>query len=688
MKRRTLRIVLLISIFLLVAGFGLAVFSQDLSQPQTYSPLDLAAYLSSNDVVWIRPGLNVSILNVAIGSDRKPVVTYQIADGSNQPLDRDGNLTPGKVATNFILAYIPQSATQYVSYGTRTATNTTTGATTQQAATDSGGTYASLGNGTYTYTFKTVLPSNYDATATHTLGIYATRDLTTFGLSLYVSNVVKSFVPNGAPVTKVRDIVPTTSCNQCHDPLAAHGSTGRQAMEICILCHTPQTIDPNTGQTADMKVMVHKIHMGSSLPSVKAGKPYQFMGHGLSDFSTVVFPQDIRNCTTCHKNTMVPNQNTAQVYNFLLNPTRDACGACHDDINWTTGANHPAGPETNDSQCSTCHIADGQSEYDAAVKDAHIPEYKSSQLINPQLKVLSVTNTKPGQNPTITFQITDKNSNVLDPNKVNRLSMTLAGPTSDYRWMVTENPLGKVVVANGVGTYTFKNAIPSTATGTYVVESEAYVNTTVQKLAKPAVTVRDAIDNVVTPFAVTGTLTPRRAAVTTANCDVCHDKLLLHGSNRNQIEACVVCHNPTMTDSSMRPAAANPPETIDLPVLIHKIHTGENLTTDYTIYGYGGSKNNFNDIRFMGDTRDCLKCHVSGAYAVPVPGTATPVTTPRGYWTPMMPTAADCLTCHDSISSAAHALLNTATIGGNQVESCPVCHQEGADNAVSQMHAR
>lgn len=686
MKLKTLKIVLLFSVFFLAAGFGVAAFLQDGSR-QTYSVLEKAYYfsndLSSSDAVWIRPGLNVNILNVTIGADRKPVVTFKVTDGSGQPLDKDGNLTPGVVGLGMLIAYLPQNSSQYVNYATRVQTSPITGVSAQQATTDSGGTYVSLGDGVYTYTFKTVLPSNYDTTATHTVGIYASRDLTPFGLSRYVSDVIKNFVPNGSPVTKVRDVVATANCNACHDPLAAHGSTGRQAVEICILCHSPQTVDPDTGNTVDMKVFIHKIHDGSSLPSVKAGKPYQIIGfnQSVADYSTVAFPMDIRNCTACHKN-------TTQVNNYLLNPTRDTCGACHDDINWKTGANHVAGSQADDSKCAWCHLPDGQGEYDVAVKDAHIPEYKSSQLLYPKLQVLSVTSTAPGQKPTVTFKITDKKNNVMDPNKMGRLSLTLAGPTSDYKWFATENALGKVTVASGVGSYTFTTAIPSDAKGTYVLESEAYVSTVVSKLVKPAVTVRDAIDNVVTPFAVTGTLTPRRGVVATANCVKCHDKLLLHGSNRNQIEACVVCHNPTMTDSGQRPATANPAETIDLPILIHKIHTGENLNNDFTIYGFGGSKNNFNDIRYPGDRRDCLQCHVAGTYTVPVAKTATPVTTPRSYWNPTMPTAAACLACHDSLDAAAHALINTAIIQGNQAESCSVCHKEGADNAVSLVHAR
>ena len=48
--------------------------------------------------------------------------------------------------------------------------------------------------------------------------------------------------------------------------------------------------------------MVHKIHYGEDLPSVQAGGKYQIIGFGQSvnDFSTVVFPADVRNCQVCH----------------------------------------------------------------------------------------------------------------------------------------------------------------------------------------------------------------------------------------------------------------------------------------------------------------------------------------------------------------------------------------------------
>jgi OmcA/MtrC family decaheme c-type cytochrome len=70
---------------------------------------------------------------------------------------------------------------------------------------------------------------------------------------------------------------------------------------------------------------------------------------------------------------------------------------------------------------------------------------------------------------------------------------------------------------------------------------------------------------------------------------------------------CVLCHNPLATDAGARPAATNPPQAIDFRTMVHKIHTGENLTSDYTIYGYRGSVNNFNAVTFPGGRRDCAK---------------------------------------------------------------------------------
>ncbi len=70
-----------------------------------------------------------------------------------------------------------------------------------------------------------------------------------------------------------------------------HGGS-RQGLDLCIMCHQPQNSDPDTGNSLDMKVLTHKIHMGSQLPSVQAGTPYQIVGYqnSVSDWSTEVYP--------------------------------------------------------------------------------------------------------------------------------------------------------------------------------------------------------------------------------------------------------------------------------------------------------------------------------------------------------------------------------------------------------------
>ena len=111
-------------------------------------------------------------------------------------------------------------------------------------------------------------------------------------------------------MTVTRDVIRTESCNTCHDQLAFHGGYAH-GMDMCVMCHQPQNADPVTGNSLDLKVMAHKIHMGSQLPSVVGtsttpGVPYEISGFGgnsVSNFSTVIDPADPRRCEVCHSQT-------------------------------------------------------------------------------------------------------------------------------------------------------------------------------------------------------------------------------------------------------------------------------------------------------------------------------------------------------------------------------------------------
>jgi OmcA/MtrC family decaheme c-type cytochrome len=445
---------------------------------------------------------------------------------------------------------------------------------------------------------------------------------------------------------------------------------------LCVTCHTPQTTDPDTGNTVDFKVMVHKIHAGPELPSVQAGTPYIIIGNNQSvnDFSHTTYPQEINYCQACHDGT------ARQDINWLTQPTRATCGSCHDDVNFVTGQNHPAGPQADDSLCARCHIAEGELEFDASVKGAHtVPRY-SRDLPGVNFEILGISNTKPGERPAVTLKITDKQGFPIETSQMNSLSLLISGPNTDYASYWRESALS-TPSQNGMLTYTFQQAIPTNAMGSYSVAVEGYRLITLQPGTTTEVEVRDAGYNKILPFAVTDSApVARRSVITTANCNSCHGTLAKHGSQRLNVEYCQFCHNANATDAEDRPADQLPGQSIHLKTMIHKIHTGEDLLTDFTIY----PDDNFNHVKFPGDRRNCVKCHLEDTQQLPIPKGALPTVAPRDYINPMQPAAAACLSCHTSQEAASHALVNTSTLG----ESCTVCHGPSSEFSVDRSHAR
>jgi OmcA/MtrC family decaheme c-type cytochrome len=660
---------------------SLTAASQPSAKPESngYTKHQLGYYLDPNQVSFVRPGLKFTIQNVIIGSDNKIRVTYLITDNNGLPLDRLGVVTPGAVSTSFVAAYIPKGQSQYLAYTTRTQTSPITGVSAVQAAADTGGTQQQVGEGTYTYTFGRALPANYDTTVTHTVVLYGNRNLSEFDLGTQYSNVEYHWVPSGAAVTQVRDVVRTETCNKCHDPLALHGGS-RRNVATCVTCHTPQTADPDTGNTVDLKVMVHKIHAGPNLPSVKAGKPYVIIGNqqSVNDFSQTTFPQELNNCQSCHDGT------ASQAMNWMTKPTRATCGSCHDDVNFATGQNHPAGAQPSDNLCANCHIPEGELEFDASIKGAHtVPRY-SQDLPGVKFEILEVKNTQPGQKPNVTLKITDKSEFPIETSQMNSLSLVIAGPNTDYAAYWSENVL-TTPSNNGIVNYTFTRGIPADAKGSFSVAVQGYRNITLQSGTTKEMVVRDAGFNQVVAFAVTDPVpVARRNVVAQGNCNSCHGNLALHGGSRQNVQFCVMCHNANGDDKARRPADQLPTESIHLKTMVHKIHTGEELDNDFTIYGFGNVPVNFNEVTFPGDRRNCEKCHIADTQQLPLPKGLLPTVAPRDYINPMQPIQAACLTCHTSQEAASHALLNTSTLG----ESCRVCHGTTSEFSVDKVHAR
>ena len=260
-------------------------------------------------------GVNSQITSVRFTTDRRPVVTFKINDVKGKPLDIE-DLDPNSV--KFTIAAIKAETGGETSYHNYILTKVSGKdyvyknqirpprlAESLQPDFDRGGSLAKSKPGIFTYTFKTPLPSGYDRKATHVVGGELTRDKGRF-----VANPLFEFVPNGAQVKVQRSVVETATCNNCHDPLKYHGGT-RRAAGYCALCHTSQLSDPETGESLEFKVFVHKIHRGKLLPSVRDGKPYFLVGAAqqVTDYSNLRYTQvvmsdgtakDLRNCKACH----------------------------------------------------------------------------------------------------------------------------------------------------------------------------------------------------------------------------------------------------------------------------------------------------------------------------------------------------------------------------------------------------
>lgn len=628
-----------------------------------------------NSVNYVRPGVTVKITSAAVAKDGTITARFKIADPKGVPLDRLGITTPGAVSISLIAVYIPAGKKQYVSYTTTTLAATLNKNPTQtQAGNDSGGTFVQNADGDYTYTFKTKAPANFDPTVTHAIGISARRDLSEFITQAEwasVGNDVYTFVPDGSAVKVTREVVSTAACNQCHNPLFGHGGS-RIAVELCITCHTPQTVNPDTLLTQDMPVLIHKLHMGKNLPSVKAGTPYRIWHRGAwSDFSDVSFPQDVRNCTVCH-------QGAKQADVWKTEPSRAACGSCHDDVNFATGEGHLNLPQPNDNQCKQCHTADQALDFDASIPGAHVIPNKSTSLPGIVPKILKVENAVPGSAPVVTFSVTNKAGVPVDISKLTQIRVVLAGPNVDYQTgaagvRASEDP-SKTPGSNGVYTYTMTTKLAASATGSYTISIQARNTVTLLAGTKKETAATDAAIPVRTYFSVDKSpVVPRRQVVSTAKCSSCHSDLkFVHGGTRGETQECVMCHNPTLVDGTSK-------QSVNFAWQIHSTHKGEELANPYIL-----GTTNYQEVKFPGDVKDCASCHLPNTYQVDNVGAVANVASTASFTPTTPPITAACLGCHDTKKAANHAATNTSTLG----EACVVCHGQNSEFSMDKVHSR
>lgn len=331
---------------------------------------------------WIvGPGVRVNITGLTYDASGAHVA-FTLTDIGGAPLDRTGHFTAGPVDVRFGLAQLATlsdgSPGQYTSYTTVQATSPITQQTATQAQVENRGTFETVDvtQGTYRYTFAAPL-TGMDQTATQTALAVAVR---TFNGVQAIDRDTFSMRPDGGTIA-AREEVTDATCNSCHGSLGLHGGRYTSPSQ-CIMCHQPQTTDPDTGNTVDFKVMIHKIHRGEELadPYVLYGFPtgkFPNQTSTATNFQELLYPGDLRDCEACHlpgtyvlspgAGILGPGVLPSTVRSFLQGerdktvldvfttpPTIAVCTSCHDDVDFTTGANHAAGPQSEGS-CVDCH---------------------------------------------------------------------------------------------------------------------------------------------------------------------------------------------------------------------------------------------------------------------------------------------------------------------------------------------
>ncbi len=529
------------------------------------------------------------------------------------------------------------------------------------------------------------------------------------------------------------DIAATANCNRCHDPLAIHGGNRRE-IEYCVTCHNPGSTDANSGNTVDMKVMTHKIHMGANLPTVQGGGEYVIYGfrNSTHDYSDVVYPQDIRNCVNCHVGTGTVGDRTdlvvtSQGDNWAEVPSRAACGSCHDSVR----CEQHKGGQADDSNCGQCHDSDN-------VIDSHRNLAQEARGLF-LAQILGVTSSMPGENPVVSFKVsnpqTGEDYDILnDPEFTGdgaRLAVGIAWSTSDYTNtgnagnnanQVQADALGSAT-PNGDGSFsvTMPTAIPDgsttggiAATGSGLASIEGH----------PVVEIEGALEEIPVGDAAVffsidepdGTPVPRRYADdqgdVLAQCHSCHSTLVLHGGNRaDNLDTCVSCHNPRNTDRRRREQGKDPTsggsamatdgkdeESIDFKTMIHGIHAAAFRENPLQVVGFNAFSVHVYDeehVHYPGNLANCQSCHVGDSFTLPLAGSVlgTSIDTGASVADPtddtvVTPASAVCSSCHDGSESRAHmesqggnfATTQAAIDSGAVVETCSVCHGDGRAN--------
>ncbi len=754
--------------------------------------------------------VNVQVSTPANGqffvTGERPVVTIRFTN------DCDQVLLPASLGTASLYFAGPNKATQ-------TVTPPMFNAVTDRNAADRQHHYIKLSAPKYEDPSQENLSVGEDGTLTYTMGAVSGELPGTYTLGVHaksMDDLDQAFptvdVQIGTATVRPYSSGPEESatCLACHKGTTngkvylAHMRPGRSALGsfsldsspigTCVLCHNTDGYSRNP-----IIRKAHGVHRGHHLANPGVAHPEYGLGtdNTLTEYTNVGFaslPGAEKDCAACHVDDRWKNE-----------PSRLACGTCHDNVFFDSGTlnpprvfGQPSGGactqdteclgfgsgavcntstgacerqqhvvQNDDAQCSTCHTPDTGALAIAATHD--IPSRTQSrglQLLDVTLAGGSVTGDAftVGDKPTVSFRLVDRDGNAV----ANMLSdsdlsgtVLVAGPNEDPRRVLGPVTMAKSTdltydAGSGVYTYTLPTGLPADSAAPYNNSEPSAIRANpsgsytfyfyVAEANLPG-GARDSVGAISdfrfvrggtesTSFPLKG-----RHVIDSQACNSCHKDLQLHGGSRSDPEGCFTCHTAEAFDKTVGSVGGNctqdsdcggynadptlswescnasnkcvitkdptPPNlgeptangSIHFAPMIHSIHfarlrdgyAGRNdLMPGYSLIGYRNSVNDFSEVLFPMDIRNCTNCHAST-------GTTCSSNDQCGIgqgcvsgkcanqaW--MNTGSSVCLSCHDTGAAYAHALLNTWTGPSGSVESCDVCHGPGREFSSEAVH--
>lgn len=549
--------------------------------------------------------LCTTITNASVGTDGKLTVNFDVKSSGADLVPCTGDDMPyvglpasvvNVVMAQLRLGAIPEDSSYWVSYINNSRTKSAGVGTTPDGTkmnqpageTATAGTWTDNGNGSYRYVTSKVLTAGitiadppkagtyaYDANLTHRVAVQlGDHDGPTGPAKHGANNPIYDFIPaTGQKVADPREIVVKENCNECHGTLSVHGSNGQRLdTKLCVTCHNATAGDPESGNNLDLKVMVHKIHMGKYLPSVQfdfagfnaglynidpeaavKGTPYIIWGFNNTkyEWSEVGFPANVANCTKCHKD-------ATHADNWKTQPTTEVCGACHDGINFATGTGtrlafpdskidttssatgHIGGAQPTNSDCRVCHGASGtQTASDfipAPVPALHdfVAKTKTDYTIDITMSAPgNGTHYVSGEAPVLTVVLKNKSDgSVIDHTALSTgtANLYVYGPRSDKKPVLTTAAASTTAstagnsllttttdpkVARTAASITYSlNSITGLQSGTYFVQVQA---------TKPSPNTKTMSLALIT-FQIGTATAEKKVAV----CTTCHENTMWH----------------------------------------------------------------------------------------------------------------------------------------------------------------